>query len=215
MSSVDLDNLLLFEGMAKNILENGYSIHKNALPAELSQSLWDQLQERPKSKFKKAGIGRSNALHVNKQIRTDEVSWINGETSAGAAWINWTSSIQAYLNKHLFLGLFSFESHFARFAKGAFYKKHQDAFSGEDNRIVSLIVYLNRDWVAADVGELLLYTGPDASNIIKVAPEFGTLVAFLSENFPHEVLTTNHERLSVTGWFRVNGSKAGLVDPPR
>ena len=215
LSSVDLDNLPLFEGMARNIFENGYSIHTNALPYELGQLLWAQLQKRPKSKFKKARIGRKNTLHINTHIRTDEISWINGETLAGAAWLNWTASMQSYLNRHLYLGLFSFESHFARYKKGAFYKKHQDAFKGEDNRIVSVVVYFNRDWKAADAGELMLYTGLDEDTPLKVAPEFGTLVVFLSEDFPHEVLATNCERLSIAGWFRVNGSRTGLVDPPQ
>jgi len=34
-----------------------------------------------------------------------------------------------------------------------------------------------------------------------VPPLAGTLVTFLSGEFPHEVLPTTRERLSVTGWF--------------
>jgi SM-20-related protein len=34
-----------------------------------------------------------------------------------------------------------------------------------------------------------------------VAPVGGTLVAFLSERFHHEVLPARRERYSLTGWF--------------
>ncbi|MBV1883381.1 MAG: 2OG-Fe(II) oxygenase [Pseudomonadales bacterium] len=34
----------------------------------------------------------------------------------------------------------------------------------------------------------------------------GTLVLFLSETFPHEVLKSQRQRLSLTGWFRVNAN---------
>lgn len=46
------------------------------------------------------------------------------------------------LNRHLLLGLFSFESHFTHYRAGDFYKQHQDAFKGQANRILSLVVYL-------------------------------------------------------------------------
>jgi SM-20-related protein len=39
-----------------------------------------------------------------------------------------------------------------------------------------------------------------------VAPTFGTMIIFLSESFPHEVLRSNATRRSIAGWFRVSGS---------
>jgi SM-20-related protein len=38
---------------------------------------------------------------------------------------------------------------------------------------------------------------------VDVAPRGGTLVAFLSGTFHHEVLPATRERLSVTGWLKV------------
>ena len=209
------ESLPLFESLAQNLTDKGYSIHTNALPSGLGQMLWDQLQEIPLSHFRKAGIGRNNAFRVNKLIRTDEVSWIDGATKSETAFIDWMASLQAFLNARLFLGLFSFESHFARYKKGDFYRTHQDAFSGEGNRILSVVIYLNKGWLVADAGELVLFTDSGAGAAIKVAPEFGTMVTFLSEVFSHEVLTTNCDRLSVTGWFRANGSNTTQIDPPQ
>jgi len=51
--------------------------------------------------------------------------------------------------------------------------------------------------------------------LMDVSPKGGRLVLFLSEEFPHEVLPANQERYSIAGWFRVNGSGNGRLDPPR
>ncbi|MFZ3017309.1 MAG: 2OG-Fe(II) oxygenase [Gallionella sp.] len=37
-------------------------------------------------------------------------------------------------------------------------------------------------------------------------PTFGTMIIFLSESFPHEVLVSHATRRSIAGWFRVSGS---------
>lgn len=50
---------------------------------------------------------------------------------------------------------------------------------------------------------------------IKVAPLHSSIVIFLSEEFPHEVLPAASDRYSVAGWFRVNGSIDNRIDPPR
>ena len=39
-----------------------------------------------------------------------------------------------------------------------------------------------------------------------VNPTFGTMIIFLSESFPHEVLISHATRRSIAGWFRVSGS---------
>ena len=49
----------------------------------------------------------------------------------------------------------------------------------------------------------------------RVTPSFATLVCFLSERFPHEVLPAKRPRYSIAGWYRVNGSTTQRVDPPR
>ncbi len=196
-------------------MDKGYSICPNALPPSLINKLWILLHERTPHHFQKAGIGRNVGYTVNQLIRTDEISWIDGTTEAGTAWIEWSTSLQAYLNARLFLGLFSFESHFARYMKGDFYRKHQDSFSGQNNRILSLVLYLNKGWLEGDAGELLLFVGKGNGTVIKVPPVFGTLVAFLSEDFPHEVAITNSDRVSIAGWFRANGTTRNRIDPPQ
>jgi len=213
--SADERNAKLFDEIAQDIATQGYSVHANAIDTKLMQLLSEQLMEMPSSQFKRAGIGREEDHTLEDSTRGDEICWINGESEAETAWLAWSESLQQYLNRRLFLGLFSFESHFAHYAPGDFYKKHQDAFEGEANRILSVVVYLNKQWREEDGGELIIYPNETDNSLAKVIPGYGTLVMFLSEEFPHEVLPATQDRYSIAGWFRVNTSNTARVDPPK
>jgi SM-20-related protein len=204
----------LFTLIAQDIENQGYSIRPGALPEMLMNSLFNHQQTMEVKKFKNAGIGRGDEYLKNEFVRTDEICWITGDSKAGRQWLDWTANLQRFLNRRLFLGLFSFESHFAHYAPGDYYKRHYDAFRGEANRILSVVVYLNPNWTKSDEGELVLYQNNRDKDGIKVVPLLGTVVAFLSEDFPHEVLPANRDRYSIAGWFRVNTSLSNKVDPP-
>jgi len=206
---------ILFERIASDIREKGYSINPAALPLELTDALMQHLACMQASKFTDAGIGRGRQHIYNDFVRTDEICWITGESVAGKDWLNWTSGLQTYLNRRLFLGLFSFESHFAHYAPGDYYKRHCDAFRGEANRVLSVVVYLNQSWSPTDGGELVLYKDDSDHDGLRVTPGLGTVVVFLSEEFPHEVLPAVRDRYSIAGWFRVNTTTSELADPPR
>lgn len=204
-----------FERIAQDILDKGYSINPLALPLGLSEALEAHLHTMPQFNFEQAGIGREQKHTLNNFVRTDEICWINGEAEAGKNWLSWASELQQYLNRRLFLGLFSFESHFAHYSPGDFYKRHTDAFKGQANRVLSVVVYLNHAWQPDDGGELVLYLDESDKTGVKVTPSFGTVVVFLSEDFPHEVLPASRDRFSIAGWYRVNASTTDRVDPPR
>ena len=214
------DSWHVFEAIAADLLEKGYSIKPNAVPIPLLGGLWQQLRSMPRHQFDPAGVGRQHAHTVNSFIRSDAISWIERDTAAGEGWLNWAAELQQFLNRRLFLGLFSFESHFSHYAPGDVYKKHLDAFKGQSNRVLSVVLYLNPDWVPGDGGELALYPsdqshhGERCQNMLKVTPSMGTLVAFLSEEFPHEVLPAKRDRYAIAGWFRVNTTSTGRADPP-
>ncbi|MCP5336073.1 MAG: 2OG-Fe(II) oxygenase, partial [Oceanospirillaceae bacterium] len=106
------------------------------------------------------------------------------------------------------------EAHFAHYNPGEFYRKHLDAFQGRSNRRVTTVVYLNDGWQSEWGGELEIFTAQDES-LLKVEPQAGTLVSFLSDEFPHQVLPATQPRLSIAGWFRINQSLAGVIDPAR
>lgn len=205
----------LFARIADDIYAQGYSICDDAMPASLVQSLRTQRDSMSEAQFDAAGIGRGMEHQQNERVRSDEICWITGESEAGRHWLAWSADLQTYLNRRLFLGLFSFESHFAHYAPGAFYKRHVDAFRGEANRVLSVVVYLNPAWGTADGGELVLYRDEADQKGLRVAPRMGTIVVFLSEEFPHEVLPAGRDRHSIAGWYRVNTSEENRVDPPR
>lgn len=202
----------LFEGIAEDLYQRGYSIIPNALPAAVVTRLAVYAQEA--IDFDPAGIGRAQQFHQNEFVRTDEICWIQGTAAVTTAWLNWMDCLKMYLNKRLYLGLFSYESHFAHYPPGSFYKRHLDAFSGESNRVLSTVLYLNSDWGKDDGGELVMYLPGEQEDSVRVTPLAGTLVIFLSEEFPHEVLPAHRDRFSIAGWFRVNNSTAQRVDPP-
>lgn len=208
-------NETLFERIATDLASKGYSIQPFALPLALSNSLLEQVLNISPNEFIDAGIGRLQKHMQNEFVRRDEICWINGSSETTKAWLDWTNDLKEFLNRRLFLGLFSFESHFAHYAPGSFYKTHLDAFKGEANRILSVVAYLNPDWQIDDGGELVLYKNKEDCEGHKVVPAHGTLAIFLSEEFPHEVLPSNRDRYSIAGWYRVNGSSASRVDPPR
>lgn len=66
----------------------------------------------------------------------------------------------------------------------------------------------------ADAGELVIYQNNQDFNGIKVTPLLGTIVIFLSEELPHEVLPASRNRNSVAGWYCVNSSIFSKVAPP-
>jgi SM-20-related protein len=204
----------LFALIAQDIEQKGYSIRPGALPEGLANSLLTHQQTIEAQKFQNAGIGRGNEYLKNEFVRTNEICWITDTSDAGSMWLEWTANLQDFLNRRLFLGLFSFESHFAHYGPGDYYKRHYDAFRGEANRVLSVVAYFNTGWTSTDGGELVLYMDDHDKDGIKVVPLLGTLVVFLSEEFPHQVLPANRDRYSISGWFRVNTSVTGKVDPP-
>ncbi len=203
----------IFDQIAEEVYRQGYSVLNNALPVELCTALADEVKSLPVERFSRAGIGRQDDHLKTETIRRDEICWIDNTTTAGHAWLEWADGLKQALNRRLFLGLFSFESHYAHYQPGDFYKVHLDAFRGQQNRVLTVVTYLNSDWPADAGGELLVYPEEGGTPLLKVMPEFGTLVIFLSEEFPHEVLPANADRYSIAGWYRINSSGNGKIDP--
>ena len=205
----------VFARIAEDIEQQGYSIRHGALPQDIADALFAHQQQLDDRLYTDAGVGRGDGFLKNEFVRTDEICWIIGDSPAGRLWLQWAAQLQDFLNQRLFLGLFSFESHFAHYAPGDYYKRHYDAFRGETNRVLSIVAYLNPGWATSDGGELAIYRSDHDLVGTRVVPLYGTVVVFLSEEFPHEVLPANRDRYSVAGWYRVNTSICNKVDPPR
>jgi len=200
------------EHIAQALQSAGYCVIPDALDAAFTQALLAHAKRL--TGYQVAGVGRGAGSTVDASVRGDEIQWIEGQSPIEQEWLALAQTLQQSLNRRLFLGLFSFESHFAHYAPGAFYEKHFDAFKGRSNRVLSCVTYLNENWPLESGGELVLYNA-QGDVLEQIRPEGGTMVLFLSEGFPHEVLAASRDRFSIAGWFRVNNTSATLLDPPR
>ena len=61
----------LFESIANDLFDKGYSIRPYALPENLTSLLLHHITDLPAGDFKRAGIGRAKDHTVNDFIRTD------------------------------------------------------------------------------------------------------------------------------------------------
>ncbi|MBL4838854.1 MAG: 2OG-Fe(II) oxygenase [Kordiimonadaceae bacterium] len=188
--------------IANSLQQHGYVVLTDVVSDTLLQSLHLRVQNLAPKDWKSAGIGREQGHHINSQVRSDHIHWITPDDPVEKNLLAWMEALRSGLNRRLFMGLFEFEAHFSRYPEGAFYQKHLDALSGRSNRILSAVLYLNRDWQKEDAGELLLYPEEGGRPISTILPKLGTFVLFLSEQFPHEVKKAHRERISIAGWFR-------------
>lgn len=185
-----------------DLAEHGWSLQ----PAFISQALTLELAQECRNRAAQgalapARVGRGQEQTVQEGIRGDRIEWLDaGQSSACDGYLAALDEVRQALNQGLYLGLDDYESHFALYPPGAFYKKHLDRFRDDDRRAVSVVLYLNQDWQADQGGELRLYLAD--GEVRDIAPNAGALVVFLSANMPHEVLPATRERLSLTGWFR-------------
>ncbi len=158
--------------------------------------------------FHDAAIGSGADRQIAGDVRADQILWLeqSGSSEAQKECLDRFEEMRLKLNRELQLGLFEFECHFARYTPGAFYRKHLDQFSRDSRRRLSSILYLNSNWQSEDGGELRLYLErKPVSGHVDIRPDGGTLVLFLSDRFPHEVLPAKRERFSMTGWFKTRG----------
>ncbi|MAL08237.1 MAG: 2OG-Fe(II) oxygenase [Maricaulis sp.] len=198
------------------LAETGWAVAENALDPELVAALRHRAAALYMANaFDDGRVGRGEALTDGPRIRRAEIAWLNGGDAAETRLLAGAEALRLTLNRELFLGLFEFEAHFARYPAGGFYRRHLDAFAGGPrSRVVSFVTYLNDDWGANDGGELAIWNHADdeGAPALLIAPKPGTLVVMLSERIPHEVRPARRERLSLSGWFRVNPGVGGVLD---
>lgn len=198
--------------IVSTIEKQGYIVLPSAVSSELQGSLNIRIRSFQESELKSAGIGRGNLKQSNPDIRRDKIQWLDKKNITDNKFLMLMESLRNGLNQSLFLGLYDYESHYAIYQEGDFYKQHIDALKGSSNRILSTVYYLNENWNDDDGGELLLYD-IDGRNILEtINPRAGTMVIFLSEQFPHEVQAAKTTRYSIAGWFRVNASGSQRID---
>ena len=191
-----------YDAIADALTGPGFIVLDGAFSADVINGLVELIAARD-SQLKPAGIGREAGFQLDQSVRGDAIEWLEPVDSAVTEFLSAMDKLRQALNQRLYLGLSDYEAHFARYAPGAFYKKHRDAFRGKPGRKVSSVLYLNPDWDRLAGGELVLYDEAGEGELLRLAPECGRLVIFLSEDFPHEVLPATRSRQSIAGWFRI------------
>lgn len=199
----------MIENILSDIQSKGFSVQENLFSKSDILALKDDiLSMYHNNSMKDAGIGRGAELQKN--IRGDQIFWLTKESLTSSQKVIWDflETFKAHINQELYLGLKDFETHVTVYPENTFYKKHIDQFQKneitltEKTRKISFILYLNEDWNESDGGELKLFDPKEQDQVIEtILPKLGKAVFFLSEEFPHEVLETKKQRISMTGWF--------------
>lgn len=190
------------EPVADLLAGAGYGVVSGFLsPAQVRALVAEMTRRDAAGEFRAAAVGAGDGRAVRPAIRGDRIRWLT--MAAGDAereLLARFESLRIALNRELMLGLADLECHYAIYDGGARYARHLDRSPKGAERVVSVVLYLNEDWAPGDGGELLIATpGGD----VRVEPRGGTLVAFLSQRFKHEVLPAARTRRSLTGWFRL------------
>ena len=190
------------DALIKDLAARGCAVVRDAIPSDLVSGLRERAQSLDRTDaFAPAGVGRASARTQRSDVRGDRIAWLPDvpDDEAERAVVSWLEALRLRCNRELMLGLADVEAHYAIYPPGARYARHRDRFRDDDARVLSCVLYLNHAWTADDGGALRLYAGEGALDVL---PEGGTLVAFLSADFEHEVLPARRERLALAGWFR-------------
>lgn len=192
--------------ISKQLEDTGYIVLAKPLVAKLLADLFTRCHDDDPTRFHAAQVGRGTAKKLIGSIRSDVIDWLDEDNITDSAYLACMEELRLGLNAALFLGLFNYESHYAIYGKGDGYAKHSDVLQGKTNRILTTVLYLNKDWHTCDGGELVIFDAMGNKIIETINPTFGTMIIFLSELFPHEVLISQTTRRSIAGWFSVSGS---------
>lgn len=150
--------------------------------------------------FDQAGIGALNQHVIKLNIRGDRTYWLNQlrDVELSGFW-ELLEETKFILNRYCYLSLSGSEFHLAHYPSGGHYARHLDQFEGRNNRMISMVIYLNDNWQPQDGGQLEIL---DANRKIKlVNPLAKRCVLFKSAEVPHAVLQSYNDRYSVTGWL--------------
>lgn len=188
----------MLEQIIQDIHQKGWSHQRHVLDSQHLKTIAPLFE----TEFIPAGIGKSSERQRIEEIRGDWIKWLDPLHPPGAleAEIEVLRTLQNEFNQRFYLGLQDFECHLAKYPAGTFYKKHLDRFETDSSRSISFIFYLHEEWNESDGGELVLYD--KAEKVIQtVFPVPGSMIVFLSGDFPHEVKICSKERRSLTGWM--------------
>jgi SM-20-related protein len=192
-----------FDLLIDSYLSGQVGIAPEFLTRELSAGLQQNIiQLQKENLMAAAGIGNKLVKDKDQQMRSDKIYWLdkNHNNSFENEFLQQAEDFITRLNNTCYAGINAYEFHYAVYEEGSFYKRHKDQFKNNDHRKLSLITYLNENWLPADGGQLQVYQ----NNIMQqIQPHAQTAVLFKSDETEHEVIKANRSRMSITGWLKI------------
>lgn len=191
-----------FECLIQGLMDDEYGMVRDFISPRLVTTLRTNLLARlVAGEMIQAGVGQDNSFQQNNEVRRDQISWIEDDQSdkGEEAYLRLFWDFLGYINQTCYTGLNAFESHYANYDPGSFYRKHRDQFKADSGRKFSVVLYLNDLWLEADGGQLIIYRKDDQ---VMVSPEGGKVVFFRSDINEHEVLPATRSRMSIAGWMK-------------
>lgn len=179
--------------------KDGFAVIDAFTDFSTSLLLLEELRNE-EEKFHKAGVGKDQDYQILHTLRGDYIHWLNLDENRPAtnSYIHRLHEMRTEINRNFYLGLQDLEIHFTKYPVGTRYARHVDAFSNDDNRRVSVVLYLNPSWYPGAGGSLMIY--PPEKEAVEIDPKAGRLVVFES-TLEHEVIPATIERHSITGWM--------------
>jgi SM-20-related protein len=191
----------MIEKVLKEIKETGWSFNTDFLSGTELQTI-NAFFVSHKNDFIPAKVGKGSVSLRATEIRGDNTLWLDplAPQPPFEKIMNFLEELRQSLNQNLFLGLKEFECHLAFYPVGSFYIEHLDRFESDSSRTLSFVFYIHDTWNSDDGGELVLYS-KDKKVITSILPLPGSVMCFMSEDFPHEVKVSRKERRTLTGWM--------------
>lgn len=135
-------------------------------------------------------------------IRGDHIRWIDKGCTQGMVFLGAIDDFIDQINRALYLGIREHEAHYACYPEGFGYDWHTDNPKGKDARVLSLVYYLNDDYIDAHGGALEVVDLHQNHQII--TPKAMRLAVFFS-HLKHKVHTAHAPRFSIATWLRRDG----------
>lgn len=172
------------------------------IEAEFVQRLYSSAKKKlAQNLFKIAGLSQSTTPLTD--IRSDSIYWLDAASDdlgqVDIMALMHLDNLKDHIRSFFRISISEFECHYAVYKPGQFYKRHTDTTSVNNKRLFSFVIYLNEVWSEDDGGEIVGYQ--DDKVLFNVMPLSGNILIFRSD-IEHEVLPTQKNRYSLTGWYR-------------
>ena len=198
MQSSSLPSHWNLDKILDDLNDAGFALIDEVYPNEYVQALVDECSSHLEQ-FRAAGVQNGVVSH----IRSDHILWIDGQLPIAQQHIQTLEHLSQVLNQAFYLGIKEIEAHFACYHAGEFYALHRDNPQQKNDRMISTVFYLHKDWQEDWGGQLRLQDKNDQWHIIQPLPN---RLAIFQSDLLHEVLLSKQQRLSITAWLRSGNS---------